>query len=202
MSLHLRRNPLTQPPFAQTSPRTPVNALCAGQSTTPAPNRSPRRSLRSTCRTKTRSRAASSTVRSLASRRNEVRSDLRSFSPRRWPRRLALHPRPGPRRRLPPPAIAADSHVAACPPLWRPEPSSVPVRSVARLCAIIADPFASRSIVKNDTVSRAIVKGVLDGDLLTAFEMLPLERQVELAEAVGTDADTVLANLRNLRGFE
>lgn len=32
--------------------------------------------------------------------------------------------------------------------------------------------------------------------------MLPLERQVELAEAVGTDADTVLANLRNLRGFE
>ncbi|BGP33959.1 mRNA cleavage and polyadenylation factor subunit [Rhodotorula toruloides] len=57
-------------------------------------------------------------------------------------------------------------------------------------------------IVKNDTVSRAIVKGILDGDLLAAFEMLPLERQVELAEAVGTDADTVLANLRNLRGFE
>ncbi|BGP01928.1 mRNA cleavage and polyadenylation factor subunit [Rhodotorula toruloides] len=57
-------------------------------------------------------------------------------------------------------------------------------------------------IVKNDTVSRAIVKGILDGDLLAALEMLPLERQVELAEAVGTDADTVLANLRNLRGFE
>ncbi|BGP26347.1 cleavage and polyadenylation specificity factor subunit 1 [Rhodotorula toruloides] len=57
-------------------------------------------------------------------------------------------------------------------------------------------------IVKNDSVSRAIVKGILDGDLLAAFEMLPLERQVELAEAVGTDADTVLANLRNLKGIE
>ncbi|KPV73773.1 uncharacterized protein RHOBADRAFT_66756 [Rhodotorula graminis WP1] len=57
-------------------------------------------------------------------------------------------------------------------------------------------------IVKNDSVSRAIVKGILDGDLLATFETLPLEYQNELAAAVGTDADTVRANLRNLRGFE
>ncbi|BGP50192.1 mRNA cleavage and polyadenylation factor subunit [Rhodotorula kratochvilovae] len=57
-------------------------------------------------------------------------------------------------------------------------------------------------IVKNDSVSRAIVKGILDGDLLGSFEALPLEYQNELAGAVGTDADTVRANLRNLRGFE
>ncbi|GJN92589.1 hypothetical protein Rhopal_005620-T1 [Rhodotorula paludigena] len=57
-------------------------------------------------------------------------------------------------------------------------------------------------IVKNDSVSRAIVKGILDGDLLVAFEMLPLDAQTELAKAVNTDVDTLLANLRTLRGFE
>ncbi|GAA5925405.1 hypothetical protein JCM1841_002835 [Sporobolomyces salmonicolor] len=57
-------------------------------------------------------------------------------------------------------------------------------------------------IVKNDTVSRAITKGILDGDLLAEFEYLALDRQSELAEHIGTDVDTVLANLRNLRGFE
>ncbi|GAA5822884.1 hypothetical protein JCM3770_004565, partial [Rhodotorula araucariae] len=57
-------------------------------------------------------------------------------------------------------------------------------------------------IVKNDSVSRAIVKGILDGDLLARFEALSLDYQNELAGAVGTDADTVRANLRNLRGFE
>ncbi|GAA5985839.1 hypothetical protein JCM10908_006298 [Rhodotorula pacifica] len=57
-------------------------------------------------------------------------------------------------------------------------------------------------IVKNDSVSRAITKGILDGDLLAGFEYLSLDQQMELAQAVGTDADTVLANLRNLRGYE
>ncbi|TKA55836.1 hypothetical protein B0A53_02974 [Rhodotorula sp. CCFEE 5036] len=57
-------------------------------------------------------------------------------------------------------------------------------------------------IVKNDSVSRAITKGILDGDLLAAFEYLSLDQQMELAQAVGTDPDTVLANLRNLRGYE
>ncbi|KAM0789430.1 hypothetical protein ACM66B_000255 [Microbotryomycetes sp. NB124-2] len=53
-------------------------------------------------------------------------------------------------------------------------------------------------IVKNDSVSRAITRGVLDGELLAEFEWLPLHRQVELATAVGTDQDTLLANLRSL----
>jgi cleavage and polyadenylation specificity factor subunit 1 len=38
--------------------------------------------------------------------------------------------------------------------------------------------------------------------LLAAFEYLSLDQQMELAQAVGTDPDTVLANLRNLRGYE
>lgn len=57
-------------------------------------------------------------------------------------------------------------------------------------------------IVKNDTVSRAITKGILDGDLLSKFEYLSLDLQTELALNCGTDADTVLANLRNLRVYE
>ncbi|GAA5945459.1 hypothetical protein JCM10213_005995, partial [Rhodosporidiobolus nylandii] len=57
-------------------------------------------------------------------------------------------------------------------------------------------------IVKNDTVSRALQKGILDGDLLAGFEYLSVDRQTELADACGTDADTVRANLRSLRGWE
>ncbi|GAA5973411.1 hypothetical protein JCM11641_006446 [Rhodosporidiobolus odoratus] len=57
-------------------------------------------------------------------------------------------------------------------------------------------------IVNNDTVSRALTKGMLDGDLLAQFEYLPIDRQTDLAEACGTDADTVRANLRGLRGWE
>lgn len=60
--------------------------------------------------------------------------------------------------------------------------------------------FGNR-IVKNDSVSRAITKGILDGELLAEFEWLPLDRQIELCESVGTDSDTVLANLRNLGGL-
>ncbi|GAA5965654.1 hypothetical protein JCM3765_000915 [Sporobolomyces pararoseus] len=57
-------------------------------------------------------------------------------------------------------------------------------------------------IVKNDTVSRAITKGILDGDLLSKFEYLSVDVQTELAKVCGTDVDTVLANLRNLRVYE
>ncbi|GAA5906861.1 cleavage/polyadenylation factor CFT1 [Sporobolomyces salmoneus] len=57
-------------------------------------------------------------------------------------------------------------------------------------------------IVKNDTVSRAITKGILDGDLLARFEYLSVDVQTELAVNCGTDVDTVLANLRNLRVYE
>jgi hypothetical protein len=58
------------------------------------------------------------------------------------------------------------------------------------------------SIVKNDTVSRALQRGILDGDCLAAFEYLSIDLQTELAEAANTDADTVRANVRSLRGWE
>lgn len=58
------------------------------------------------------------------------------------------------------------------------------------------------SIVKNDTVSRAISKGILDGDLLARFEYLPVDLQTDLAANCGTDVDTVLANMRTLRVYE
>ncbi|GAA5993443.1 hypothetical protein JCM5350_000095 [Sporobolomyces pararoseus] len=57
-------------------------------------------------------------------------------------------------------------------------------------------------IVKNDTVSRAITRGILDGDLLSKYEYLSVNVQTELANVCGTDVDTVLANLRNLRVYE
>ncbi|GAA6031493.1 hypothetical protein JCM8097_006482 [Rhodosporidiobolus ruineniae] len=57
-------------------------------------------------------------------------------------------------------------------------------------------------IVKNDTVSRALQKGILDGDVLAQFEYLSVDHQTQLAEVCGTDADTVRANLRSLRGWE
>ncbi|KAI5476013.1 cleavage and polyadenylation specificity factor subunit 1 [Pseudohyphozyma bogoriensis] len=53
-------------------------------------------------------------------------------------------------------------------------------------------------IVKNDSVSRAITKGILDGELLARFEWLSLDKQLALAEMVGTDVDTTALNLRNL----
>ena len=79
-------------------------------------------------------------------------------------------------------------------------PASPPISPQERTQG--ADLFPVDRIVKNDSVSRAITKGILDGDLLAAFEYLSLDQQMELAQAVGTDPDTVLANLRNLRGYE
>jgi cleavage and polyadenylation specificity factor subunit 1 len=57
-------------------------------------------------------------------------------------------------------------------------------------------------IVKNDTVSRALQRGILDGDVLASFEYLPIDLQTDLAAAANTDPDTVRANIRSLRGWE
>ena len=43
-----------------------------------------------------------------------------------------------------------------------------------------------------------MTKGILDGELLAEFEMLPLDRQIELTSQIGTDPDTVVLNLRDL----
>ncbi|SCZ90601.1 BZ3500_MvSof-1268-A1-R1_Chr9g10894 [Microbotryum saponariae] len=56
-------------------------------------------------------------------------------------------------------------------------------------------------IVKNDSVSRAMAKGILDGELLAEFEALSLGRQMELCEMIHSDPDTVLANLRGLMSW-
>jgi cleavage and polyadenylation specificity factor subunit 1 len=49
-----------------------------------------------------------------------------------------------------------------------------------------------RSIVRNDTVSKPLSKGVLDGTLLYEFENLSLVRQDEIVKQIGTEK-TVLA---------
>lgn len=53
-------------------------------------------------------------------------------------------------------------------------------------------------MVKNDSVSRAITKGILDGELLAEFEWLPLDLQMLLTDLIKSDPDTISANLRNL----
>lgn len=55
--------------------------------------------------------------------------------------------------------------------------------------------------VRNETVSRAINRGILDGDLLGRFEMLSVDQQEEAARLVSSDRETVLYNLENLRGL-
>lgn len=53
-------------------------------------------------------------------------------------------------------------------------------------------------MVKNDSVSRAITKGILDGELLAEFEWLSLDLQMLLTDLIKSDPDTISANLRNL----
>jgi cleavage and polyadenylation specificity factor subunit 1 len=56
-------------------------------------------------------------------------------------------------------------------------------------------------MVKNDSVSRAITKGILDGELLAEFERLPFDQQMEITNSIKTDPDTVLLNLRDLAAW-
>lgn len=55
--------------------------------------------------------------------------------------------------------------------------------------------------VRNDMVSRAINRGILDGELLGKFELLSISQQVEIAGLAGSDRETVLVNLLNLKGL-
>jgi cleavage and polyadenylation specificity factor subunit 1 len=50
-------------------------------------------------------------------------------------------------------------------------------------------------------VSRAINRGILDGELLMKFELLSISQQMEIASLAGSDRETVLVNLLNLRGL-
>lgn len=59
----------------------------------------------------------------------------------------------------------------------------------------------STRMVKNDSVSRAITKGILDGELLAEFERLSFDHQMAIANSIKTDPDTILLNLRDLAAW-
>ncbi|KAG5641144.1 hypothetical protein DXG03_005895 [Asterophora parasitica] len=55
-------------------------------------------------------------------------------------------------------------------------------------------------IVRNDFVSKPLSKGILDGNLLSNFEALPIARQDEVTHQIGTDRTTVLKDWIHLNG--
>lgn len=54
-------------------------------------------------------------------------------------------------------------------------------------------------IVKNDSVSKPLSKGLLDGNLLAAFESLPITKQDEVTRQIGTERTVVLRDWISLR---
>ena len=62
-------------------------------------------------------------------------------------------------------------------------------------------PLTNRlSVVRNDYVPRPLTKGILDGNLLAAFEELPIHRQVEMTRQIATERTTVLKDWLDLGG--
>ncbi|KII91367.1 hypothetical protein PLICRDRAFT_696440 [Plicaturopsis crispa FD-325 SS-3] len=55
-------------------------------------------------------------------------------------------------------------------------------------------------IVRNDTVSKPLSRGILDGTLLGAFETLPVARQDEMTRQIGTERAVVLRDWAELEG--
>ncbi|KAJ6481684.1 CPSF A subunit region-domain-containing protein [Mycena sanguinolenta] len=55
-------------------------------------------------------------------------------------------------------------------------------------------------IVRNDFVSKPLSKGILDGNLLTHFESLPITRQNEMTRQIGTERNQVLRDWMSLVG--
>ncbi|KAJ7779545.1 CPSF A subunit region-domain-containing protein [Mycena olivaceomarginata] len=56
------------------------------------------------------------------------------------------------------------------------------------------------SIVRNDFVSKPLSKGILDGNLLSHFENLPITRQNEMTRQIGTERMQVLKDWISLAG--
>ena len=54
--------------------------------------------------------------------------------------------------------------------------------------------------MRNDYVSRPLSKGILDGNLLTKYEDLPIGRQSEVTRQIGTDRAGVLKDWIRLNG--
>lgn len=55
-------------------------------------------------------------------------------------------------------------------------------------------------IVRNDYVSKPLTRGILDGNLLAQYESLPINRQSEVTQQIGTDRVSVLRDWIELRG--
>ncbi|KIL64860.1 hypothetical protein M378DRAFT_77599 [Amanita muscaria Koide BX008] len=55
-------------------------------------------------------------------------------------------------------------------------------------------------IVRNDTVSKPLSKGVLDGNLLRHFEALPITRQHEITKEIGIDRHAVIKDWIGIDG--
>jgi len=55
-------------------------------------------------------------------------------------------------------------------------------------------------IVKNDYVSKPLTRGILDGNLLGHYEGLPIDRQVEVTQQIGTERANVLRDWIEVRG--
>jgi len=60
------------------------------------------------------------------------------------------------------------------------------------------NPKAFRS-VRNDTVSRPLTKGVLDGMLLETFLQLRLDQQLEMTRQIGTERSLVMKDLSGMQ---
>lgn len=54
--------------------------------------------------------------------------------------------------------------------------------------------------MKNDHVSKPLTRGILDGNLLSHYEGLPINRQVEVTQQIGTDRVNVLRDWIEVRG--
>ncbi|CAE6490781.1 unnamed protein product, partial [Rhizoctonia solani] len=69
------------------------------------------------------------------------------------------------------------------------------IRNVQHVAGL--NPKAYR-YVKNDFVSRSLSNGILDGNLLAAFEGLPIGKQVEMTQQIGAEREKILDDLVKL----
>ena len=65
---------------------------------------------------------------------------------------------------------------------------------------LLSDGRGVTSIVRNDRAARPLAKGILDGNLLMAFEELPIPRQVEMTRQIATERSVVLKDWLSLGG--
>lgn len=72
------------------------------------------------------------------------------------------------------------------------------LRSIPHVAGL--NPRSNRTVA-NELYARPLNRGILDGPLLRAFELLPRHRQREICEPIGTTRETVLNDLVELAGL-